>query len=97
MLRHTLWRPRDILYFFSSLVLEALAARRRGEKVTTDQVRQLIALRTKTLVKDEVIAEYRDFHTKIEDALDQFNGAPQTIKGNDFKNRVSRAYSISGR
>jgi hypothetical protein len=96
-LRHTLWRPRDVLFFFSSLVLEALAARRRDEKVTTDQVRQLIALRTKTLVKDEVIAEYRDFHPKIEDALDQFHGAPQTIRGSDFKNRISRAHSISGR
>lgn len=97
VLRHTLWRPRDVLYFFASLILAALAARRRGENVGSEQVRSSIALRTKKLCKEEVIAEYRDFHPRIEEALNQFKGAPQVMKGADFKARLVKVYSMSMR
>jgi hypothetical protein len=95
ILRHTLWRPRDMLYYYSALCAEALNARKRSENITIEQVRTLIALRTKTLVELEVIGEYREFHPRIEDALKQFRGANQVFKCDAFSKLATKTSTIS--
>ena len=88
VLRHTFWRPRDVLFFFSALLAASAHARKRGEPVQSGFVRQVIAGATRPIVEDEFISEYASSFRNLREVLSRFRQCPQVMSWAAFEERV---------
>jgi energy-coupling factor transporter ATP-binding protein EcfA2 len=79
VLRHTFWRPRDILFYYTSLLALVKECEFKKTAVTSEQVREVIRLTTKKVVKGEFINEFNVSFGNIEDVLEGFRGKKQTL------------------
>jgi len=88
VLRHTFWRPRDVLFFYSTLLAASSQSRKRRETVSTAFVRQIIAGATRTVIEDEFLREYSNSFRNLKDVLFRFREYPQVMKFDDFSARI---------
>ncbi len=79
VLRHTFWRPRDVLYFYSALLAAAEVFKTKGRAVSAAYVRQVIASSTNAVVDDEFIDEYSGTFRNISVVIQAFLERPQIL------------------
>jgi energy-coupling factor transporter ATP-binding protein EcfA2 len=88
VLRHTFWRPRDVLFYYASLLSAAEMAQRKGGPLTSEAVRQVIANATRTVVRDEFIGEFVGIFPNLDHVLRRFASGPQVMSWAELKNRI---------
>lgn len=79
VLRHTFWRPRDILLYYSSLLAAILSCKKTGNKISDIIVRRIISETTYQIIKTEFIDEYETTVTNIREIIDKFTGCNQVL------------------
>jgi len=79
VLRHTFFRPRDILTYFARIILAVEAAHRRGQPLQRSAVARLISQQTWKVVEEEFIGEFSDYFKNIREVMDLFSGGPQLL------------------
>jgi hypothetical protein len=86
VLRHTFWRPRDILYYFATILAAFEVARKRDriQRLDSGFVKQLVKQATRGLIKDEFIGEFRDVCQNFEEVIDLFDRARQVLSWEQF-------------
>ncbi|HBL27759.1 MAG TPA: hypothetical protein DD490_13055 [Acidobacteria bacterium] len=62
VLRHTFWRPREVLVYYAALLALAEDMRRWGYEVTTDVVRKCIKASTRRIIESEF---FNEFHSTV--------------------------------
>ena len=72
VLRHTFWRPREILLYYAKLLALAENLKRWGTPVTTDAIRKCIKATTSIVVESEFIDELKSTVTNIEKIIAVF-------------------------
>jgi hypothetical protein len=77
ILRHTLWRPRDVLYYYASLLAASEEFGRKRSTTDTSFVRQVIGGATQHIVKDEIIGEYAAAFRNLNEVLWRFRQSSQ--------------------
>jgi len=88
VLRHTFWRPRDVLFFYAALLLASKRARKKGEKVPDSFVRQVVAGATRYIVNYEFIAEYTNAFHNLREVLLRFKRGPQVMSWAKMEERL---------
>lgn len=88
MLRHTFWRPRDVLFFYASLLAASEEFHRKRLKLQPGFVRQIIAGATRTVVDDEFMKEFGASFRNLSDVLDRLKGAPQVLNWRELNSRL---------
>jgi hypothetical protein len=79
ILRHTFWRPRDVLLYLANVLSAAELIRRRGQDVTVDLVRCVIKNTTFEVIKSEFVNEFGSTVINIVDILRAFNRSAQAL------------------
>lgn len=88
LLRHTLWRPRDILFYYSVLLAASETNRKSKQIIETSFVRQVIAGATRFVVNDEFIDEFKGSFRNLDYVLSRFQQAPQYLSWVQLKELI---------
>jgi hypothetical protein len=88
VLRHTLWRPRDVLHYYARLLAAAELAKRRREVLDSDFVRQVVAMATRYVVEDEILKEFEGYFPNLRDVLACFRRASQYLDWSQIQDRI---------
>lgn len=80
VLRHTFFRPRDVMIYYSKIVSYVEGhSKRRGGVASKATVRRLISESTHRIVEEEFIGEFEDTIVNLRDILRRFRGRPQIL------------------
>lgn len=79
VLRHTFWRPRDILLYYSDLLAAAFSVSKSGTKVTEAIIRRIVSEATYHVIKTEFIDEYETTISNIRQIINQFMNNSQVL------------------
>jgi len=85
VLRHTFWRPRDVLVFYAYILASAMTFEKRGRKMEEIHVRQQVSLATKEIIRDEFIGEFENSITNIKEVLSKFRGSSISLSYADIE------------
>lgn len=89
VLRHTLWRPRDILIHYAEL-LAVLKDNRRLKRTTAPSVLGIVIARTNNLIiEHEWLGEMRDHITNIDAIIKLFQNGSQQLEYDAVIERLS--------
>lgn len=79
VLRHTFWRPRDVLFYYAALLSACDLKEMQSCEMTSDFVRQIVADTTHKVVEDEFLKEYQGSFRNIGEVVARFQKAPQVM------------------
>jgi hypothetical protein len=94
VLRHTLWRPREILTYYANILAACEFMKRKKAQVTSQFLSQVVNNQTTSLVRDEFIGEFNSTIVNIDDIVKAFTRKKQimnydeieeALEGNEFK------------
>jgi hypothetical protein len=90
VLRHTFWRPRDVLLYYAQIIAVAESLRRKGHELSIETIRHTISDATRSVIKTEFINEFDSTIINIEEILLSFRGAKQVLTYNDVVTRIGK-------
>lgn len=72
VLRHTFWRPREILMYYSRIIAAAESLRRRRQTISVEVIRRLIQEMTREVILSEFFSEFQYTFINIADIIAHF-------------------------
>jgi energy-coupling factor transporter ATP-binding protein EcfA2 len=90
VLRHSFWRPRDVLFFYAALLAASEHFRKKNEVMPTGFVRQVIAGSTRYIVEDEFLDEFGASIRNLRSILKAFQEAPQVLEWAKVQERIEK-------
>lgn len=88
MLRHTFWRPRDMLFLFAALLTTNDMLTKVGQKMTSDIIKEIVSRTTYDIIYSEFVREYEANITNIQDVIRAFEGAPLVMTYDETHEKV---------
>ncbi len=88
ILRHTFWRPRDILLYYAHIITLCKDCKDNGHIVSNEAIRTNIANLTFEIIKDDFKNEYKGTIRNINEILECFNRANQVLSFSDVEHRL---------
>ncbi len=79
ILRHTFWRPRDVLYYMAELLARLDECRRRKREFTSELIKTCISHTTYEIIRSEFIGELRSICPNIEVLIRRFENGSQVL------------------
>lgn len=79
ILRHTFWRPRDVLLYYANIIAMAKDMRKRRKIITADAIRKIIKDTTYVVIRDEFINEFKSTLINIQEIVERFNRCRQVL------------------
>lgn len=79
VLRHTFWRPREILIYFAKIIAVLKDIKRRNIEVTQFAVSKCIADTTREIVRTEFLSEFQRHCWNIRDIIEKFRRQKQIL------------------
>lgn len=92
VLRHTFWRPREILIYYTKIISVARDFKKRGIEVTNFTISKCISDTTREIISTEFINEFQRHCLNIEDILLSFRGVKQILDINELKNILQKCH-----
>lgn len=88
VLRHTFWRPRDVLFYYSALLAASEAFGKKRTAMPSGFVRQVIAGATRTIIEDEFLAEFASTFRNLPRVVRAFRHGPQVLPWSELERRL---------
>lgn len=85
VLRHSFFRPRDIIIYYAAILAYCETAHKRKEKPSEEVIHDIISRETRTIVDFEFIGELKDSWTNINEVLNEFRGGVQVLSFRDLE------------
>jgi hypothetical protein len=79
VLRHTLWRPREILTYYAKILAACEFMKKKKAQVTSRFLSQVVNSQTTSLVEDEFIGEFSSTIVNIDEIVRAFTRKKQII------------------
>lgn len=79
VLRHTFWRPREVLIYYANLLSAGEELRARGASMSSDTVRRVVKETTYQIIQSEFISEYMSSFVRIRDVIRAFIRQPVSL------------------
>lgn len=79
VLRHTFWRPRDLLMYYADILAASFSVKKSGYKLTTAIIRRIISESTYSIIKTEFLDEYESSVANIRQIVNSFMEYPQVF------------------
>jgi hypothetical protein len=89
ILRHTFWRPRDVLLYYSSLLAGSFALDQPGASMSTAIIRRIVSETTYQIIRTEFIDEYETVIPNIRQVINGFQGAHQLLSYEELRSHVA--------
>ena len=90
VLRHSFFRPRDILIHYASILSYYRTLDTRRRTVDVEAIREAISVETRTIVDFEFVGELRDTWTNIDNILQLFMGGAQILSAQDLVDKIGK-------
>lgn len=85
VLRHTFWRPREILIYFAKIIAVLKDIKRRNIEVTQFAVSKCIADTTREIVRTEFLSEFQRHCLNIREVIEKFRRQRQILSGDEVQ------------
>ena len=79
VLRHTFWRPREVLVYYAAILALAEDMKRWSYEVTTEAIRNCVKATTRQIIESEFLTEFRSTIVNIEEIIRQFKRRPAIL------------------
>lgn len=79
VLRHTFWRPRDLLIIYARIISASNNMRKRGEKIDSAALVRLVKDSTRIVVNDQFFNEFQHVVTNIREIAAAFYKSKQVL------------------
>lgn len=89
VLRHTFWRPREILIYYAKIISVARDFRKRKIEITDFTISKCISDTTREIINTEFINEFQRHCTNLPDILALFRSKKQILTIDELKNILS--------
>lgn len=88
VLRHTFWRPRDILLYYAHIITLYKDCKDNGHTVSFEAIRTNIANLTFEIIKDDFKNEYKGTVRNLDEILECFTRVNQVLSFNEIENHL---------
>ena len=89
-LRHTFWRPRDILFHVAELIYKSELYRPRSRELSVEVIRQIALEASKAIIRDEFLREFSSIFPKVEHFLKLFRRSKIELTFAEFYSLVMK-------
>jgi energy-coupling factor transporter ATP-binding protein EcfA2 len=89
VLRHTFWRPRDILTYYAALLTAAQSCPDQDE-LTVDQVRRIVGAKTKNIINTEFLIEFAGVISNLQKIINEFRKSNQVLTYSELFEKLTR-------
>lgn len=79
VLRHTFWRPREILIYFAKIVSVLRDIRKRNMEITQFTIGKCIADTTREIIRTEFFGEFQRHCANLKDVIERFRRQRQIL------------------
>ncbi len=86
ILRHTFWRPRDILTYYTDILAAATSVQRCDYTLTDAVIRRIVSETTYKIIKTEFLDEYKTSISNIRQIVNCFMKKSQVLTYDDIQN-----------
>lgn len=84
VLRHTFWRPRDILFYFTGILSLNREFSKKGEKISSEAIRTIVKRTTFKVIESEFINEFDTTIVNFSAVIYLFKGSLQILSFQDI-------------
>lgn len=88
VLRHTFFRPRDIIIFYAGILVAVESAARKRQTLSEPAIAKLISDLTYRIVEDEFLGEFTDTLPDFRNVIETFRAGPQILSLADVSARI---------
>ncbi len=89
VLRHTFFRPRDVLFYYAKLIaLSRNWERRRLGTPSSEDVRRTIKTAAFAVIRDEFVNEFKGAIVNLADVMECFRDSPLTLSAEQVEDRI---------
>lgn len=97
LLRHTFWRPRDIMFYVAAILATRKYAQKHNNRVDQELIKQIVSRTTYDIIDTEFIKEYQNNFTNIRDIIQKFEGSKIIITYNELSTLLRNvSFGLSG-
>lgn len=79
VLRHTFWRPREILMYYAQIIAASEQMRHKGKHIDSEHLRGFVNSMTREVVQTEFVGELETTLFNVEEILARFAQAKQVL------------------
>ncbi len=90
VLRHTFWRPRDILMYFTAIIASYKYLTKRGIDFDSTVINKKISDTTFDVIEKEFINEFKSTLPNIDKIIGEFKGKKQILSYKEFEKYLSK-------
>ena len=90
VLRHTFWRPRDLLLYYAGIIATSRTAREKGIELTSTMVRRVVRSLTRAIIRTEFIGEFESTVYNIEAIVAAFRNCKQIVTYEEVSERLAK-------
>ena len=72
LLRHTFWRPRDLMYYVAAILANQRTAMKRGNQIDEAVIKAIVSRTTYDVIETEFIKEFQNSILNIRDIMHRF-------------------------
>jgi predicted MPP superfamily phosphohydrolase/energy-coupling factor transporter ATP-binding protein EcfA2 len=94
VLRHSFWRPRDILKIFSTLLAASKTYIGTAPKIPVSTIKTLVNDAAYTIIKTEFTDEYNSTIPKIKEIVNSFHGKSQILTTEEIRIHLSMIQNL---
>jgi hypothetical protein len=87
-LRHSFFRPRDILIYYARIITGVEMGNRRGKHISADMVAKYISEASYRVVEDEFLGEFSDTFKNIRDVVHLFRASKQILNYEEITSKI---------
>ncbi len=88
LLRHTFWRPREILYLTASILATADLQKRRNKVLSSEIIRKIVSDSTYGIVSSEFVREFHNVCKNLELIIQRFERMANILTYQDVVDRI---------
>jgi len=88
VLRHTFWRPRDVLYYVAALLTMDKFLKRTKRVMDEKVLKEVVSLTTLDIIATEFLKEFKKNFTNIEEALKRLRGLDIVTSKSELSERL---------
>jgi energy-coupling factor transporter ATP-binding protein EcfA2 len=90
VLRHTFWRPREVLVYYSAILALAEDMKRWDYEVTTEVVRKCVKATTRQIIESEFLTEFHSTVVNIRDIVRGFKKCRAVLPFENLRSILSK-------
>jgi hypothetical protein len=88
ILRHTFWRPRDLMFYFAAILATKKWVAKHGQNINQALIKEIVSRKTIDIINSEFINEYQNSITNIREIIRRFSECKIIMSFSEFESLI---------